>query len=92
MGLFLEDILGCSTCIDLGFSRGEEYDASVEICRIKDNLARHKNDLHAMLLESVDYMGNTNSDLGNNSILESGLDNRSGASGSRKSSSAISNR
>ena len=40
--------------------RGEEYDASVEICRIKDNLARHKNDLHDMLLESVDYMGNTN--------------------------------
>ena len=47
-----------------------------------------------MLLESVDYMGNTNSDLGTNSILESGLDNRSlpGGGGSRKSSSAISNR
>ena len=75
--------------------RGEEYDASVEICRIKDNLARHKNDLHAMLLESVDYMaaGNTNSELGNNS-LESAMmpENRSLASGSRKSSSAISNR
>ena len=40
--------------------RGEEYDASIEICKIKDNLARHKNDLHAMLLESVDHMGNTN--------------------------------
>jgi len=65
----------------------------VEICRIKDNLARHKNDLHAMLLESVDYM--ETSDLGNNSILESGIDNRSlpgATTGSRKSSSAISNR
>ncbi len=74
----------------------------MEICRIKDNLARHKNDLHAMLLESVDYMGNTNSDLGN-SILESNAgpatansasasaENR-GSGGSRKSSSAISNR
>ena len=74
--------------------RGEEYDASVEICRIKDNLARHKNDLHAMLLESVDYMGNTNSDLGNSSILESGLGETKSlaGSGSRKSSSAISNR
>ena len=72
--------------------RGEEYDASVEICRIKDNLARHKNDLHAMLLESVDYMGNTNSDMGNNSILESGFETVPGGGGSRKSSSAISNR
>merc|ERR1711910_259537 len=54
---------------DLGYKsmlmiRGEEYDASIEICRIKDNLARHKNDLHAMLLESVDYMANTDSDIG----------------------------
>ena len=75
--------------------RGEEYDASVEICRIKDNLARHKNDLHAMLLESVDYMaaGNTNSELGNNSLESTMMpENRSLASGSRKSSSAISNR
>ena len=65
----------------------------MEICRIKDNLARHKNDLHAMLLESVDYM--ETSDLGNNSILESGIDNKSlpgATTGSRKSSSAISNR
>lgn len=84
--------------------RGEEYDASVEICRIKDNLARHKNDLHAMLLESVDYMAeNTNTDIGNNSSileLQPGQANNGGAaaatgehnSGSRKSSSAISAR
>jgi len=32
--------------------RGEEYDATVEIRRIKDNLARHRNDLHALLHES----------------------------------------
>ena len=71
--------------------RGEEYDASVEICRIKDNLARHRNDLHAMLLESVDYMANnTNSDIGNNSVnLEAGMETKSLASGSRKSSSVI---
>ena len=29
--------------------RGEEYDASTEIEHIKDSLARHKNDLHALL-------------------------------------------
>ena len=59
--------------------------------RIKDNLARHKNDLHAMLLESVDYMANTDSDIGRNSaILEGGgMENKSLASGSRKSSSVI---
>lgn len=32
--------------------RGEEYDATVEIRRIKDNLTRHRNDLHALLHES----------------------------------------
>ena len=31
--------------------RGEEYDASIEIRRIKDSLERHKNDLHALLLD-----------------------------------------
>ena len=34
--------------------RGEEYDATVEIRRIKENLARHKNDLHALLHEDDD--------------------------------------
>ena len=43
-----------------------------------------------MLLESVDYMANTNSDIGNNSaILEAGMESKSLASGSRKSSSVI---
>ena len=32
--------------------RGEEYDATVEIRKIKDNLARHQNDLHALLQEN----------------------------------------
>ena len=32
--------------------RGEEYDATVEIRKIKDNLARHQNDLHALLQET----------------------------------------
>ena len=71
--------------------RGEEYDASVEICRIKDNLARHKNDLHAMLLESVDYM-NTDSELGNSILANSANLTENPSNGSRKSSSAISNR
>ena len=31
--------------------RGEEYDASIEIRRIKESLERHKNDLHALLLD-----------------------------------------
>ena len=31
--------------------RGEEYDASIEIKRIKESLERHKNDLHALLLD-----------------------------------------
>ena len=40
-----------------------------------------------MLLESVDYMANTDSDIGRNSaILEGGMENKSLASGSRKSS------
>ena len=43
-----------------------------------------------MLLESVDYMANTDSDIGRNSaILEGGMENKSLASGSRKSSSVI---
>ena len=29
--------------------RGEEYDATAEIRRIKENLQLHKNDLHALL-------------------------------------------
>ena len=61
--------------------------------RIKDNLARHKNDLHAMLHESVDYMANTNSDLGNSSIVDSAGIDRATSSGlveSRKSSSGLS--
>ncbi len=57
--------------------------------RIKDNLARHKNDLHAMLHESVDYMANTNSEIGNSSIMDSGLDHRFEPT-SRKSSSGVS--
>ena len=31
--------------------RGEEYDASIEIRKIKESLERHKNDLHALLLD-----------------------------------------
>ena len=31
--------------------RGEEYDATIEIRKIKESLARHKNDLHALLLD-----------------------------------------
>ena len=43
-----------------------------------------------MLLESVDYMANTDSEIGRSSaILEGGMENKSLASGSRKSSSVI---
>ena len=31
--------------------RGEEYDATIEIRQIKESLERHKNDLHALLLD-----------------------------------------
>jgi facilitated trehalose transporter len=44
--------------------RGEEYDATVEIRRIKDNLARHRNDLHALLHESEQVNAALNSSSG----------------------------
>ncbi|XP_071743542.1 facilitated trehalose transporter Tret1 [Lepeophtheirus salmonis] len=52
--------LVCNDEEDLAFKslvlvRGEEYDATIEMTRMKERLAYHNNNLHALLYDNYDY-------------------------------------